>query len=64
MPNVLIHHPTHKWASLEDERDYWKKLALELQGKMVAIEHVMAGTWSNVTLTNGMRHDRDYNSER
>lgn len=64
MPSTLIHHPTHQWPTIEDERDYWKQLALELQSKMVAIEHVMAGTWSNVTLANGMRHERDYRSGR
>lgn len=64
MSNILIHHPTHKWSSLEDELNYWKSLALELQGKMIAIEHVMAGTWSNVTLANGTRRERDYGSGR
>jgi cation diffusion facilitator CzcD-associated flavoprotein CzcO len=35
-----------EWETVEEERDYWKALALEYGAKLKAIEHTMKATWT------------------
>jgi hypothetical protein len=37
-----------KWASVEAERDYWKKLALEYGAKLSVLKHTMDAAWKIV----------------
>lgn len=42
-----------EWSSVEEERDYWKKLALEYGAKLGALQHTMASSWTVEHATDG-----------
>lgn len=42
-----------EWENVEQERDYWKGLALSYGAKLKAIEHTMAGTWTVIHTKDG-----------